>query len=181
MSAKPLTAESAQQRTPAVVAALAGHTSSWHRTVPLGNAYSVPMLAPAPQASVPTLCVQSHEHEHVSVVWSWVHLWSKWVVAAQAPTALVAHAVSLEKRAGVRSAALVVSLGYDTLETDPEAGKRGGNLALQPADFCAMGERLVAACPRVLIVQEGGYDLINVPHAARELVAGLERGLAARG
>ena len=32
----------------------------------------------------------------------------------------------------------------------------------------------------VLIVQEGGYDLDNLPDAARALVAGLEEGMAAR-
>eukprot|EP00966_Prymnesium_polylepis_P118939 2749070-Prymnesium_polylepis.1 len=69
---------------------------------------------------------------------------------------------------------LVVSLGYDTLSSDPEAGKRAGvGIGLEPADFYAMGEMIAGACPKVLIVQEGGYDLDGVGKAAKALVAGL--------
>ena len=68
---------------------------------------------------------------------------------------------------------LVVSLGYDTLGSDPEAGKRGGGLGLEPADYHAMGTMLAGACGKVLIVQEGGYDLGGIRSAARALVSGL--------
>jgi hypothetical protein len=58
--------------------------------------------------------------------------------------------------------------------SDPEAGKRAGvGIGLEPADFYAMGEMIAGACPKVLIVQEGGYDLDGVGKAAKALVAGL--------
>ena len=68
---------------------------------------------------------------------------------------------------------LVVSLGFDTLATDPESAKRSKGLCLEPDDFFAMGVALARTGRKVLIVQEGGYDLSNVPRAATELVAGL--------
>lgn len=72
------------------------------------------------------------------------------------------------------TAALVVSLGYDTLRTDPEAGKRAGmGLGLEPEDFRPMGMALARACPKVLVVQEGGYDLPNLQRAAVALMDGL--------
>lgn len=70
--------------------------------------------------------------------------------------------------------ALVVSLGFDTLATDPEAGKRGGNLGLTARDFGAMGRVLAERGPeRLVVVQEGGYDLEGIPDAAVAFVRGL--------
>eukprot|EP00927_Polykrikos_kofoidii_P062359 TRINITY_DN57168_c0_g1_i1.p1 TRINITY_DN57168_c0_g1~~TRINITY_DN57168_c0_g1_i1.p1 ORF type:complete len:378 (-),score=40.58 TRINITY_DN57168_c0_g1_i1:60-1193(-) len=69
---------------------------------------------------------------------------------------------------------LVVSLGYDTLFTDPEAGKRhGSGLALTVADFQSIGKRLGEATLPVLVVQEGGYDLQAMPAAAQAFLEGL--------
>ena len=68
---------------------------------------------------------------------------------------------------------LVVSLGYDTLATDPEVRKRSIEFALNPEDFRAVGAALAGACRKVIIVQEGGYDLPNLPRAAKALVTGL--------
>lgn len=73
---------------------------------------------------------------------------------------------------------LVVSLGYDTLESDPEAGKRSGGLRLETETFCAIGEALSRACRRVIIVQEGGYDLDAIPAAAQALIRGLTSSCA---
>eukprot|EP00401_Gymnodinium_catenatum_P065860 CAMPEP_0117513080 /NCGR_PEP_ID=MMETSP0784-20121206/29364_1 /TAXON_ID=39447 /ORGANISM="" /LENGTH=372 /DNA_ID=CAMNT_0005308823 /DNA_START=62 /DNA_END=1176 /DNA_ORIENTATION=- len=59
---------------------------------------------------------------------------------------------------------LVVSLGYDTLSTDPEAGKRAGvGLSLLVPDFYAMAAVLARQGLPILVVQEGGYDLERVP------------------
>lgn len=69
---------------------------------------------------------------------------------------------------------IVISLGYDTLETDPEAGKRAGvGLSLQTTDFNHMASMLADAGRPVLVVQEGGYDLDNIPAAFSGFVRGL--------
>eukprot|EP00929_Paragymnodinium_shiwhaense_P030853 TRINITY_DN17406_c0_g1_i1.p1 TRINITY_DN17406_c0_g1~~TRINITY_DN17406_c0_g1_i1.p1 ORF type:complete len:381 (+),score=36.28 TRINITY_DN17406_c0_g1_i1:63-1205(+) len=69
---------------------------------------------------------------------------------------------------------LVVSLGYDTLATDPESTKRvGSGLGLTPSDFEAMAACLVSTGLPVLVVQEGGYDLANIPSAASKFISGL--------
>lgn len=72
---------------------------------------------------------------------------------------------------------LVISLGYDTLATDPEAGKRAGvGLSLEVADFFTMGQMLADKGMPVLAVQEGGYDLDQIPLAFAEFVRGLSAG-----
>jgi acetoin utilization deacetylase AcuC-like enzyme len=64
--------------------------------------------------------------------------------------------------------ALVVSLGFDTLGTDPEIVP-GAGMALTPADFGAMGSMFRALpCP-VLYLQEGGYDLVGIAAASKHL------------
>lgn len=69
---------------------------------------------------------------------------------------------------------LVVSLGYDTLGSDPEAGKRAGvGLSLQASDFYAMSSLLARTGLPLLIVQEGGYDLDQIPNSFSEFVRGL--------
>lgn len=70
--------------------------------------------------------------------------------------------------------ALVLSLGYDTLASDPEAGKRAGvGLSLQPSDFYSMASMLSSKGLPILVVQEGGYDLDSIPLAFNEFVRGL--------
>ena len=73
---------------------------------------------------------------------------------------------------------LVVSLGYDTLKSDPEAGKRSGGLCLETEAFRAIGEALSRSCRRVLIVQEGGYDLDAIPQRRRRCIRGLTSSCA---
>eukprot|EP00746_Dinoflagellata_sp_MGD_P031973 gnl/MRDRNA2_/MRDRNA2_176090_c0_seq1.p1 gnl/MRDRNA2_/MRDRNA2_176090_c0~~gnl/MRDRNA2_/MRDRNA2_176090_c0_seq1.p1 ORF type:complete len:377 (-),score=39.86 gnl/MRDRNA2_/MRDRNA2_176090_c0_seq1:30-1160(-) len=69
---------------------------------------------------------------------------------------------------------LIVSLGYDTLGTDPEATKRAGSgLALTTFDFREMAACLAAQGIPILVVQEGGYDLQHIPLAALEFIRGL--------
>eukprot|EP01062_Namystynia_karyoxenos_P000086 TRINITY_DN1001_c0_g2_i1.p1 TRINITY_DN1001_c0_g2~~TRINITY_DN1001_c0_g2_i1.p1 ORF type:complete len:410 (+),score=117.18 TRINITY_DN1001_c0_g2_i1:88-1230(+) len=70
--------------------------------------------------------------------------------------------------------ALVVSLGFDTLATDPESTKRpNSGLGLEPRDFAAMGRMLRATGVPLLIVQEGGYDLSHIPAAFTHFLGGL--------
>ncbi len=65
--------------------------------------------------------------------------------------------------------ALVVSLGFDTLGTDPEIVP-GAGMALAPPDFAAMGALFRGAAAAVgmplLYIQEGGYDLEGIGQAA---------------
>eukprot|EP01065_Artemidia_motanka_P006685 TRINITY_DN13279_c0_g1_i2.p1 TRINITY_DN13279_c0_g1~~TRINITY_DN13279_c0_g1_i2.p1 ORF type:complete len:392 (+),score=70.32 TRINITY_DN13279_c0_g1_i2:87-1178(+) len=69
---------------------------------------------------------------------------------------------------------LVVSLGYDTLGTDPESKKRANSgFDLIPSDFRRMAQKLKSLQIPLLVVQEGGYDMENLPAAALEFVGGL--------
>jgi len=70
--------------------------------------------------------------------------------------------------------ALVVSLGYDTLGSDPESWKRvGSGLSLNVQDFRHMGRMLAQKGLPVLVVQEGGYDMVRIPDACSEFVHGM--------
>lgn len=57
--------------------------------------------------------------------------------------------------------ALVISLGFDALASDPARG-----LQLTVEAFRAIGEILGSLNLPVLLVQEGGYDLTNLEKAA---------------
>jgi len=63
---------------------------------------------------------------------------------------------------------LILSLGYDTLGTDPEAGNAPTKVPvnLKPEDFDNMRKLIERFGKRCLIVQEGGYDMDAVPVAA---------------
>ena len=116
---------------------------------------------------------------HCKGAYPWVDMASQGIELAPGTGWVTGFATALRAALAAMPAstsALVVSLGFDTLATDPEAGKRDGvGLALTPDDFIAMGAVLGSACPRVLIVQEGGYDLSEdgVARAAAALVAGV--------
>ncbi|MDH6234556.1 acetoin utilization deacetylase AcuC-like enzyme [Mesorhizobium soli] len=63
---------------------------------------------------------------------------------------------------------LVISLGFDTLESDPAKG-----LQLSIEAFRKIGEMLAKIeCP-VLLIQEGGYDLTKLEDAALTFLLGL--------
>lgn len=67
--------------------------------------------------------------------------------------------------------ALVVSLGLDTLASDPEASPLGG-LKLQIPEYAQMGEKIRSLALPTVYVQEGGYYLQQVPYAAANTVLG---------
>ena len=61
---------------------------------------------------------------------------------------------------------LVVSLGFDTLDGDPDA-RQGHRLALSPADFGRMRRALRDEFDvHTIALQEGGYALESIPAAA---------------
>jgi acetoin utilization deacetylase AcuC-like enzyme len=68
--------------------------------------------------------------------------------------------------------ALVVSLGLDTVQGDPECLPLGGMRLNPPGDYVAMGELLRSSGLPICYVAEGGYMLESVPLAARCVVLG---------
>ncbi len=66
------------------------------------------------------------------------------------------------------SAALVVSLGYDTVEGDPH-----GTWHFGPEVFAGIGRLLAATELPVCVVQEGGYSLEALAPCSHAFAAGL--------
>lgn len=66
------------------------------------------------------------------------------------------------------SGALVVSLGYDTIEGDPH-----GNWSFSPTIFAQVGRLLAASGLPICVVQEGGYALQSLAACSYAFVAGL--------
>jgi acetoin utilization deacetylase AcuC-like enzyme len=88
----------------------------------------------------------------------------------QAPDAdayLAEVAASVEDLAA-GAAALVVSLGYDTVRGDPH-----GDWTLEPEVFVQIGALLAAAGHPICIVQEGGYAVDALAACAHALATGL--------
>jgi acetoin utilization deacetylase AcuC-like enzyme len=79
----------------------------------------------------------------------------------------------VEAARGQRSEALVVPLGVDAAAGDPEAP-----LAVTPTAFREAGRRLGALGLPTVLVQEGGYDLESIGPLVRELLQGVEEGIA---
>ena len=75
---------------------------------------------------------------------------------------------ALEAVARFDPAAVIVSLGFDALATDPI-----GTFALQVTDFEAMARRIAQLQRPLLIVQEGGYDVARLGECALAFFAGL--------
>jgi acetoin utilization deacetylase AcuC-like enzyme len=84
-----------------------------------------------------------------------------------AATYLGAVARSVESLAS-GSGALVVSLGYDTVEGDPH-----GSWSFSPAIFAQIGRLLAASGVPVCVVQEGGYALHTLAACSYAFAAGL--------
>jgi acetoin utilization deacetylase AcuC-like enzyme len=69
------------------------------------------------------------------------------------------------------AAALVVSLGYDTVAGDPH-----GSWDFAPAIFADVGRLLAGAGPPVCVIQEGGYSLPVLAECASAFATGLLDG-----
>jgi len=67
-----------------------------------------------------------------------------------------------------RSAALVVSLGFDTVAGDPHGG-----WSFEPRLFTGVGRILAAAALPVCVVQEGGYSLPRLADCSHAFALGL--------
>jgi len=84
-----------------------------------------------------------------------------------AATYLAAVARSVDSLAHT-SAALVISLGYDTVEGDPH-----GDWTFSPTIFAQIGRLLAASGLPVCVVQEGGYALQTLAACSYAFAAGL--------
>jgi len=80
---------------------------------------------------------------------------------------LAAVASSIEELAET-AAALVVSLGYDTVAGDPH-----GNWDFSPAIFTAVGSLLAGSRRPVCVIQEGGYSLPLLAECSEAFARGL--------
>jgi acetoin utilization deacetylase AcuC-like enzyme len=89
--------------------------------------------------------------------------------APDAATYLATVGDSLQALAG--SAALVLSLGYDTVASDPHGG-----WTFAPAIFARIGRLLAASGLPICIVQEGGYALRTLAPCSYALASGLLAG-----
>lgn len=83
---------------------------------------------------------------------------------------LDAVAASIEALAG-SSAALVISLGYDTVEGDPH-----GSWGFSPAIFARIGGLLAASGLPICTIQEGGYALGSLAECSHAFAGGLLDG-----
>jgi len=63
---------------------------------------------------------------------------------------------------------LIVSLGMDTLDGDPDATE-GAGMKLKPKNIALAIEYLADQCQQLILVQEGGYDLDGVKATVKEL------------
>jgi acetoin utilization deacetylase AcuC-like enzyme len=88
--------------------------------------------------------------------------------AAPDPTAYLAEVERSLAELAVDSAALVVSLGYDTIEGDPH-----GSWHFGPEVFAGIGRLLAATELPVCVVQEGGYALGALAPCSHAFAAGL--------
>ncbi len=69
------------------------------------------------------------------------------------------------------AAALVVSLGYDTVAGDPH-----GSWAFEPAIFADVGRLLAASGRPICVIQEGGYSLPQLAACSHAFATGLLGG-----
>ncbi|MBS1884995.1 MAG: hypothetical protein JSS97_18765 [Actinobacteria bacterium] len=88
--------------------------------------------------------------------------------AAPDPTAYLAEVEASLAELAASSAALVVSLGYDTVEGDPH-----GSWHFGPEVFAGIGRLLAATELPVCVVQEGGYALEALAPCSHAFAAGL--------
>jgi acetoin utilization deacetylase AcuC-like enzyme len=88
--------------------------------------------------------------------------------AAPDPAAYLAEVEASLAELAIESAALVVSLGYDTVAGDPH-----GSWHFGPEVFAGIGRLLAATELPVCIVQEGGYVLESLAPCSHAFVAGL--------
>jgi acetoin utilization deacetylase AcuC-like enzyme len=126
---------------------------------PLANV-SLGSLHASTLAEVPWRAIQPGERER----------FVEFTATPDTETYLQAFADMLEELASC-SAALVLSLGYDTVASDPH-----GSWDFPPAIFERIGAALAASGLPVCVVQEGGYSLDALAQCSHAFASGLLNG-----
>jgi acetoin utilization deacetylase AcuC-like enzyme len=93
--------------------------------------------------------------------------------AAPDPDAYLAEVATSVEELAAGAAALVVSLGYDTVAGDPH-----GCWSFEPEIFAAIGQLLARAGRPVCVIQEGGYSLPALARCSHAFATGLLGGEA---
>jgi acetoin utilization deacetylase AcuC-like enzyme len=93
--------------------------------------------------------------------------------AAPDPEAYLQEVAASIEELAAGAAALVVSLGYDTVAGDPH-----GSWTFEPEIFAAIGQLLAAAERPVCVIQEGGYSLPLLAECSHAFATGLLGGEA---
>jgi acetoin utilization deacetylase AcuC-like enzyme len=91
--------------------------------------------------------------------------------AAPDPDAYLEEVAASITELAADAAALVVSLGYDTVAGDPH-----GSWSFEPEIFAAIGHLLAAAERPVCVIQEGGYSLPALAECSHAFARGLLGG-----
>jgi acetoin utilization deacetylase AcuC-like enzyme len=79
----------------------------------------------------------------------------------------------MEKVRGFETDILIIPLGLDTLSTDPDASRLYG-CGLEVRDFRVVGRFIKESFKgKIVVTQEGGYDLDSVPDAVDGFLRGL--------
>jgi acetoin utilization deacetylase AcuC-like enzyme len=94
--------------------------------------------------------------------------------AAPDPDAYLEEVAASIAELAADAAALVVSLGYDTVAGDPH-----GSWSFEPEIFTAIGRLLAAAERPICVVQEGGYSLPVLAECSHAFATGLLGGTPA--
>lgn len=81
--------------------------------------------------------------------------------------------MALQKIEQFKPHVLLVAFGADTVEGDPDPSHHYG-CALSVASYFDMGVKVGAVCPKILVTQEGGYDLPKVPCIVEKFLLGLQ-------
>jgi acetoin utilization deacetylase AcuC-like enzyme len=72
---------------------------------------------------------------------------------------------------------VIVSLGFDALASDPLThDDDGGGFELTPANFYNMGKMFGSMNQQLLFIQEGGYDIENIPNVCSRFLRGVKKG-----
>jgi acetoin utilization deacetylase AcuC-like enzyme len=91
--------------------------------------------------------------------------------AAPDPDAYLEEVAASVAALATDAAALVVSLGYDTVAGDPH-----GSWGFEPEIFAAVGHLLAAAERPICVIQEGGYSLPALAECSHAFATGLLGG-----
>ena len=130
------------------------------------------LLAPMPEVSLHSLHHSPVTNVPADTVLPWAE--REEVVAFATPPSAEEYLAAVADSLGAlteSAAALVLSLGYDTVSGDPH-----GSWDLPPEVFTRIGEMVAATGLPVCVIQEGGYNLSTLADCADAFATGLLSG-----